>query len=146
MLYGLYVSAAGVISSSYKQDVLANNLANSETTGFKRDMALFTERRTESQERGTARGTNSSLENLGGGLFVAPSSFDGEQGNVETTSNTNDLAIMGSGYFGIRSGGKDYLTRAGNLTADAQGTLCSRTGVGISCWTRSSSRSRWIRR
>src|SRR5947209_13225962 len=130
MLYGLYVSAAGVISSSYRQDVLANNLANSETTGFKKDLALFTERRTEAQTRGGAasRSTNQSLENLGGGIFVAPSTFDSEQGDVETTGNSSDLAIMGSGYFAVRSQGKDLLTRAGNLTTDAQGRLVLANG------------------
>jgi flagellar basal-body rod protein FlgF len=131
MLYGLYVSAAGVISSSYRQDVLANNLANSETTGFKRDLALFTQRRTEAQTRGVGQsGTNQSLENLGGGIFVAPSQFDGAQGDVETTGNPNDLAIMGSGYFAVRSQGKDFLTRAGNFTSDAQGNLVVANGRG----------------
>src|SRR6476620_6003047 len=41
MIYGLYLSAAGVLPSSYRQDVIANNLANSETVGFKKDLPLF---------------------------------------------------------------------------------------------------------
>ncbi len=52
MIYGLYLSASGVMSSSHKQDVIANNLANAETTGFKRDLALFMERPTAAQARG----------------------------------------------------------------------------------------------
>src|SRR4051812_39154469 len=52
MLYGLYLSATGVVSSSYKQDVVSNNLANSESVGFKRDIASFRQRLTEAQERG----------------------------------------------------------------------------------------------
>ena len=38
MLYGLYLSAAGVMTNSYRQDVIANNIANAETVGFKRDL------------------------------------------------------------------------------------------------------------
>ena len=52
MIYGLYQSATGIQTSSYRQDVIANNIANAETAGFKRDVALFDERLTEAQERG----------------------------------------------------------------------------------------------
>ena len=52
MIYGLYLSATGVLSNSYRQDVIANNLANAETVGFKKDLALFQERQTEAQYRG----------------------------------------------------------------------------------------------
>ena len=51
MIYGLYLSATGIMANSYKQDVLANNLANSETVGFKRDLAYFQERPTGRKER-----------------------------------------------------------------------------------------------
>ena len=44
MMYGLYLSATGVLANSYRQDVIANNLANSETVGFKRDTALLRKR------------------------------------------------------------------------------------------------------
>jgi len=43
MIYGLYLSAAGVMTNSYRQDVIANNIANAETVGFKKDLALFEE-------------------------------------------------------------------------------------------------------
>ena len=46
MIYGLYLSATGVLSNSHRQDVIANNLANSETVGFKRDLAVSREQRT----------------------------------------------------------------------------------------------------
>src|SRR5207245_11386659 len=51
VLYGLYISAAGVMTSSYKQDVIANNLANVETVGFKRNVPAFRQRLPEAQER-----------------------------------------------------------------------------------------------
>ena len=44
MIYGLYQSAAGMMANEYRQDVLANNIANADTVGFKRDVAIFAER------------------------------------------------------------------------------------------------------
>ena len=56
MIYGLYLSAAGVIANSHRQDVIANNLANAETNGFKRNTATFKQRLTEAQmQRGPRR-------------------------------------------------------------------------------------------
>ena len=52
MNYGLYLSATGVLANTYRQDVIANNLANSETVGFKRHLATFQQRPTESQSEG----------------------------------------------------------------------------------------------
>ena len=67
MLYGLYLSATGVMTNAYRQDVIANNIANAETPGFKRDLALFQQRLTEAQERrgGSTNWSDPLLEKLG---------------------------------------------------------------------------------
>ena len=44
MIYGLYHSAAGMMTAEYRQNVIANNLANADTAGFKQDVAVFAER------------------------------------------------------------------------------------------------------
>jgi flagellar basal-body rod protein FlgF len=99
MLYGLYLSAAGVMTNSYRQDVIANNIANAETVGFKRDLALFQERRTERDERGLSPArSNALLESLGGGVFASPTLVDRTQGELEPSSNNLDVAIVGQGY------------------------------------------------
>src|SRR5579862_2283972 len=68
MIYGMYLSAAGMISSSYRQDVVANNLANSETVGFKRDLALLQERPSAGDQVGQMLDTgDASLNKIGGG-------------------------------------------------------------------------------
>jgi len=146
MIYGLYLSAAGVMASSYRQDVVANNLANSETTGFKRDLALFMQRPTEAQSRARAGGAGSSsalgpveqgfgpgptnpvLEGLGGGVLVAPTATDFAQGELESTGNPSDIALMGKGFFAVQSDGKQYLTRAGHLAVDSDGSLVLANG------------------
>jgi flagellar basal body rod protein FlgG len=83
MLYGLYLSATGVVTSSYKQDVVANNLANSESVGFKRDVPSFQERLTEAAARRQPGASNPLLEKLGGGLFASPTAVDPRQGELE---------------------------------------------------------------
>lgn len=131
MNYGLYLSATGIMASSYRQDVIANNLANSETTGFKRDLAIFHERQTEARERGLGSGaSNPTLENLTGGMFASPTLIDHTQGDLETTGRSSDCAIEGSGYFMVDDNGKQRLTRNGGFMTDANGTLILGDGTG----------------
>jgi flagellar basal body rod protein FlgG len=123
MLYGLYLSATGVMTSSYKQDVVANNLANSESVGFKRDIASFRERLTEAAARGQPRLSHPMLENLGGGILAAPTLIDTRQGELEPTGNAMDVAIEGDGYFAVKDGGESRLTRNGQFAVDSRGRL-----------------------
>lgn len=124
MLYGLYVSAAGVMANSYRQDVLANNLANSETVGFKRDLALVMGRRTAAQESGGGAGdSNAMLERLGGGIFVAPTLVDTSQGELERTGNDLDTALVGDGYFAVGRGKQINLTRNGRFVVNHRSRL-----------------------
>jgi flagellar basal-body rod protein FlgF len=133
MIYGLYLSASGVLANSVRQDVIANNLANSETIGFKRDLAMFRQRLTAAQELGLnpATDSNQMLEALGGGIMVAGGGIDTAQGELEPTGNALDLAIQGEGYFAVRQQGKTYLTRNGNFMADRAGRLITNSGQEV---------------
>ena len=130
MLYGLYLSATGVITSSHKQDVVANNLANSESVGFKRDIATFQERLTEAAARRRPDRSNPLLEKLGGGIFASPSTVDGRQGEIEHTGNALDVAIEGQGFFAVRDHGESRLTRNGQFSVDREGRLILANGEG----------------
>src|SRR5436190_6688482 len=123
MIYGLYLSAAGVMTNSYRQDVISNNIANAETVGFKRDLALFQERRTERAERGLSAGrSNAMLEALGGGVLASPTVIDKSQGELETSDNNLDVAIVGQGYFSVSNGdGGVALTRNGRFILNSRG-------------------------
>ena len=133
MIYGLYLSAAGVVSNSYRQDVIANNLANAETAGFKRDLPLFQQRLTEAEQRRLGGGpqvwTDPRLEGLGGGLLATPTLVDNRRGEMEQTGRPLDVAIEGEGYFGVagkgqtRSDGPAFLTRDGRFMTDRDGYL-----------------------
>ena len=137
MIYGLYLSASGVLASSYRQDVIANNLANSETVGFKKDVALFEQRLTEAQARRLPPGgwlfggpTNPLLEPIGGGLLAHPTVIDSSQGELEPTGSPLDVAIEGRGYFAVDDKGQTRLTRNGQFAVDRKGRLILSNGEG----------------
>jgi flagellar basal-body rod protein FlgF len=123
MIYGLYLSASGVITNSYRQDVIANNIANSETVGFKKDLAILQQRPTAAQELGLENQTNPLLENIGGGLLAARLAVDTRPGEYEPTGNGTDLALDGDGFFAVSGGGKMHLTRNGQFLLNRNGTL-----------------------
>jgi flagellar basal-body rod protein FlgF len=130
MIYGLYLSATGVLASSYRQDVIANNLANSETIGFKRHLATFQQRPVESDASGRPDLSDPMLDDLGGGFLVSPTLVDTSQGEVESTGNNLDAAIFGQGYFAVDDRGKTQLTRAGQFMLNADGELIMANGTG----------------
>ena len=130
MIYGLYLSATGVLTSAHRQDVVANNLANSETVGFKKDLPLFRQRLTEAQQRRLfttgwpgAGATNPLLEPLGGGHVGLPTVVDTSQGELEPTGSPLDVAIEGRGYFAVEDKGETRLTRNGQFAVDSAGYL-----------------------
>jgi flagellar basal-body rod protein FlgF len=124
MIYGLYLSATGVMSNSYRQDVIANNLANSETIGFKRDLASFQERMSANNEAANSgQKSDPMLDKVGGGLIVRPGMVDASQGDLENTGNPLDVAVDGKGYFTVANGKSKSLTRDGAFMVDHTGDL-----------------------
>ena len=131
MLYGMYISAAGALANSYRQDVVANNLANVETVSFKQDLALFEGRRTESQENGQRKYTTAMLEGIGGGLFALPTWTDFSPSSVNQTGSEYDLALVGEGFFRVsdpQSPGGIAYTRDGRFAHDANNQLVTLEG------------------
>ena len=135
MNYGMYLSATGVLTNSYRQDVIANNLANAETVGFKRNLALFHERLAESIAARQSGGSDSQhfdplYDLMTGGLLASPTSVDTRQGELEHTGNTLDVAIQGSGYFVVQHGNAKHLTRDGRFMLDRAGNLILANSAG----------------
>jgi flagellar basal-body rod protein FlgF len=130
MNYGLYLSAAGTLASLHRQDVLANNLANVETVGFKPD-AVYTRARLPERLESSPGGADPQwmLENLGGGQTIDPTRIDFTQGALTDSHNDLDLAIQGEGFLVVSTnkGSPDGLrfTRDGRLTLNESGELTS---------------------
>lgn len=125
MSYGATLSAAGALTALYRQDVLANNLANVSTPGFKPDVAMTRLRDPVRIEDGLGDiPSNRMLERLGGGLLLAPTSISFAPGPIQETGNPLDVAIEGEGFLSIAGdGGEVHLTRDGRMTRSAEGTL-----------------------
>jgi flagellar basal-body rod protein FlgF len=132
MIYGMYLSATGVMTNTYRQDVIANNLANAQTAGFKRDLSLFRQRPTADVEQIDKAGWGSSLlDGVGGGTYAMPTAIDTSNGPMEDTGNSLDVAIQGSGYFSVQDGnGNQRLTRNGQFAIDNTGALVLANGQG----------------
>ncbi|MBC8107541.1 MAG: flagellar hook-basal body protein [Anaerolineae bacterium] len=130
MINGLYLSANGVMANSFRQDVIANNLANVENVGFKRDVATFQQRLSEAKIRRDLNVSNPTLDDVSGGMLLSPVSVDLTQGELEPTGNNLDVAIQGNGYFAVQNGDKRSLTRDGRFMVDRAGILTLANGSG----------------
>jgi flagellar basal-body rod protein FlgF/flagellar basal-body rod protein FlgG len=128
MPYGLYLSAAGADVQRQRLEVLSNNLANVNTTGFKRELAVFQARAAEAIEQGTAHPGSRGINDLGGGVYLRETQTDFSQGLMQMTSNQTDLALEGEGFFQVSDESGPLLTRAGDFTLDATGRLVTQTG------------------
>lgn len=129
----LHVARTGLDAQGFRMQVIANNLANVNTTGFKRDRANF---ETLSYQMMTQPGAPSSAENryatglnLGTGVALAGTARIDTQGSFATTGNGLDIAIDGAGYFQIEMpDGRTGYTRAGNFTTSPEGTIVTSDG------------------
>jgi flagellar basal-body rod protein FlgF len=129
MYYGLYLSAAGANAHSQKVEVLSNNLANVDTVGFKREVALLEAREAEAIERGQQSRGSRGPDDVGGGLAPLGTATDFQVGTLRQTQIPTDFALETEGtFFLVERGEEKLLTRAGNFQFDAQGRLLTQEG------------------
>jgi flagellar basal-body rod protein FlgG len=132
----LHVARTGLEAQDARMRVIANNLANIGTTGFKRDRANFA---TLAYQDARVPGQDSSGEtvyatglNLGTGVAIQSTTAITTQGTLSTTGNAFDLALDGDGYFQVElPGGKLAYTRAGNFSRSAEGQLVTSQGYAV---------------
>ncbi len=129
--YGVYLSGLGALGQSVRVDQIANNLANANTPGFRRDSVSFRERLVEAlEDRHDVKFYNAAVDRHGGAPFIDRVSFDGKSGGLEVTRRPLDLALSTPGFFPVqdlKSGAVVY-TRAGNFVMDAGGRLLTADG------------------
>jgi flagellar basal-body rod protein FlgG len=130
----LAIAATGMNAQSTNVDVIANNIANINTTGFKRSRAEFTDLLYETQRlAGVANRGNQGVvpegAQVGLGVKTAAIRTLNLQGTLTSTGNQLDLALQGAGYFQIANtnGGVNY-TRAGSFNTNATGQLVTIDG------------------
>ena len=129
MPYGMYISAEGAAAQAQRLEVIANNLANVDTAGFKQDVPTFQARFAEAIQQGQTQAGDRSMNDIGGGVKIIDVETDHSNGQLKRTGNDLDLAINGKGFFHIRGDdGQQYLTRAGNFALDTGGRLVTQNG------------------
>lgn len=132
----LHVARTGLEAQDARMRVIANNLANVSTTGFKRDRANFA---TLAYQDARVAGQQSSGEtvyatglNLGTGVSVQSTTRVETQGTLSSTGNSFDIALDGDGYFQVQlPGGQLGYTRAGNFTRSSEGALVTSQGYPV---------------
>lgn len=126
MIYGLYLSAQGARAQQQRIDVIANNLANASTSGFKRDLVAFQADRPRDVEHPNGQQPPHHLNDSTGGLSVAEVFTDHTSGSLTETGGTWDLAVHGPGFFSVAGADGPLLTRNGSFTVDARGQLVTK--------------------
>lgn len=131
MPYGFYISAEGAQVQSRRMEVISNNLANVDTPGFKRDLAIFQARFAEAIQQGEAVPGAGGVDDVGGGVLLRGTKTDFSPGPLERTGLATDLAIDGDGFFLVRKGNQEFLTRAGNFRLTSVGELVTQDGYSV---------------
>jgi flagellar basal-body rod protein FlgG len=133
MMRSLYTAATGMDAQQTKMDTIANNLANANTTGFKKSRADFEDLLSETLRTPSAPqpqgGTSPVPLQVGLGVRTSGTSRSFTQGDYSQTDNPLDLAIQGDGLFRVTQPNGEYAyTRAGNFKVDAEGRLVTQRG------------------
>jgi flagellar hook protein FlgE len=140
MMSGMYAAISGLDAHQTMLDVTANNLANVDTIGYKAQSCQFQDELSQLIAAGTsANGYSAGTNPLQVGLGAQVGSIDNVMtaGGVESTGNATDVAIQGNGWLRVANGNvattpatfdATQYTRAGDLTFNASGYLCTQTG------------------
>ncbi len=136
MIRAMRTAAAGMQSQQMQVDTIANNIANVNTSGFKKNHLAFRSLLYRTMREPGAPTQGSSVDptglQIGSGSEVASSMKLFQQGDLEPTGNPLDVAISGEGFFQVTLGNGDVrFTRDGHFRTDSTGSLVSVDGFTI---------------
>ncbi|MBN2353978.1 MAG: flagellar basal-body rod protein FlgF [Spirochaetales bacterium] len=138
MLRGIFTGASGMIAMQHRLDAVANNLANVDTAGYKKDIAVFKAfpelllRR--SNDNGVYTFPMGSVDTmpmvgrLGAGVELNEVYTTFEQGSMKPTGNDFDMALDGKGFFSVRTQSGERYTRNGAFYLNNEGSLVDKAG------------------
>jgi flagellar basal-body rod protein FlgG len=136
MIRSLWISKTGLDAQQTQMDVIANNLANVSTNGFKRSRAVFEDLLYQNiRQPGAQSSQQTQLPSgmqLGTGVKPVATERIFSQGNLQQTENAKDLAINGEGFFQVLlPDGSTAYTRDGSFQVDNQGQMVTASGYTI---------------
>ncbi len=121
------IALTGLQADSVALNTIGNNLANLNTTAFKKQTTTFED--LFYQNIGTT-GSGDALQ-IGVGTRVSGTASNFAQGSLTTTDSDTDMAVSGNGFFVVQNGKTDSLTRAGNFELDQHGNLITTSGESV---------------
>ncbi|EMH4164222.1 flagellar basal-body rod protein FlgG [Pluralibacter gergoviae] len=132
----LWISKTGLAAQDAKMTAISNNLANVNTTGYKRDRAVFADLFYQSPR---AQGSQLDQNNIapsgiqfGTGVKIVGTQKEFSVGNIQNTGQSLDVAITGQGFFQVETPGGDIAyTRAGNFQKNPDGLLTNAQGLPL---------------
>jgi flagellar hook protein FlgE len=140
MIRSMFSAISGLRSHRTMLDVVGNNIANVNTSGFKSSTVVFQDILSQTIQGAGAGapsadigGTNPSQ--IGLGVTIGRISTNYSQGALQRTDRDMDFAIRGDGFFTIENAGEQLFTRAGSLSLDANGRLVTATGGIVQGWS-----------
>jgi flagellar basal-body rod protein FlgG len=137
MIRALWTSASGMEAQQMNLDVIANNLANVNTSGFKKSSIQFSEMMYDTNESPGASSTDSTTTptgiQVGYGSKAVATERNFTQGNMQQTGNTYDVAIQGQGFYKLTlPDGSNAYTRDGSFLVNSDGQLVTNQGYLVS--------------
>lgn len=143
MIRGLYIAASSAISENKRIDVIANNIANANTSGFKKDTMI-----TESFPDVLMKRIGGSdykdiiakapiaskigyIGKMNHGVRVDEVFTNFEQGTFTSSGNPLDLALQGKGFFAVETPAGERYTRSGEFTLDSEGYITTKEGYKV---------------
>ncbi len=133
----LSIAATGMLAQQLNVETISNNIANMNTTAFKRQRAEFQDLLYQSQRRvGASSSDNNTVVpagvQVGLGVKAAAVYRITEQGNLTTTGNVLDVALQGRGYFQVElPSGETGYTRAGSFQLSSEGRIVTADGYAV---------------
>jgi len=140
LIRGLYTGASGMLAEMTRTDVISNNIANVNTTGFKKDRTIFRafpEMYIHRIDDPVSVGLDRTMDPrpfigmMGTGVMVDEVNTDFSQGNLNTTSNLLDVAIKGEGFFEVQTPEGIRYTRDGSFSLSREGYLITKDGYYV---------------
>ncbi len=136
MMRSLWTGASGMIGQQFNIDTIANNLANVNTTGFKKNRADFEDLLYQTTREAGTPATELTVYptgiQVGHGVRVSASQKEFDQGPLQATGNVSDMAIEGEGFFRVLNIDGTYAyTRDGSFKIDSNGQLVTADGYKV---------------
>ena len=131
LIRGIYIAASGMLAESLRADVTANNLANVNTAGFKKDFAVMKDYASRQIKRIHDGETEPEIGTMGAGAWVDTIATRHSAGIMRNTNNSLDFALEGKGYFAVETPAGIRFTRNGAFTRSANGELVTEDGYRV---------------